>query len=351
MTKKLSLLSILLLLSATIIHAKRYLISCALPGSCPITVYVDGEQYTLTKATQYAIEGEGVIDLELPEGKHTIQAFDNKGYEIYQISQNHVFDDQGNVLYLRVILGGSGHHVEKATPHDWEADLLTTSEPPATTDETATTTEEAPAEETTTETGNSYSSVDFGSDENLSTKHYLEKKAVETGANMFGTIGSAALSGMNYDADGYPNVQLSIGGSRLWGEFGRVKAMLGGTSGFTLYGGVGKDWIFDLPNKDRLAWHAGFGFYFTADFMEQSDFTIGLSYAETPVKEGGVVSLDFDYSYFFGDAKRFGFFVGGSAGVGEVRDILKSTDYNNDNEPGCFMWDLRLGLSIKLWQN
>ena len=85
MTKRIVLLPLFLLLIATAIEAKRYLITCALPGSCPVTVYVDGVQYTLTKATAYAVEGEGVIDIELPEGKHTIQAFDKEGYEILSL--------------------------------------------------------------------------------------------------------------------------------------------------------------------------------------------------------------------------------------------------------------------------
>lgn len=343
MTKRIVLLPLFLLLIATAIEAKRYLITCALPGSCPVTVYVDGVQYTLTKATAYAVEGEGVIDIELPEGKHTIQAFDKEGYEIGQISQNHVLDEQGNVEYLRVILGGSGYNWKKSEPNDLETDATTS-------EEGAATTEEAPTEESLSSDNYSLNMSDYGSESSLTTKQYLEKTAIEKGADMFSNFGKAALGGMSYDADGYPNVQLCVGLSRYFGEFARLKGQFGGASGFILYGGVGKDWLFDLRNKDRLSWHAGMGYYITADYKDQSDFSLGISYAETPVVAGGAVGVDLDYSYFFGRTKRFGFFVGGSAGVGEVRELLEYEDNSSEKSPGCFVWDLRIGLSLKLWQ-
>ena len=63
---------------------------------------------------------------------------------------------------------------------------------------------------------------------------------------------------------GVPYLGLDLGASVFYGEFARLIFATGNVSGFYLYGGVGRDIIFDRKNSDRLLWHAGAGMRYSS---------------------------------------------------------------------------------------
>lgn len=157
---------------------------------------------------------------------------------------------------------------------------------------------------------------------------------------------------MGIEAEGYPNLQLQVGASRAYGEFARLKWCIGGTTGYVLQGGIGKDLIFNMDNSGKTSWHAGMGYYIS----EQGcfDTTFGLNYAETPVTEGGSLNFDLYYTYFFNrgrfcrcrrqyshDRWPYGIFFGGSLGIGNLKGMDK-------DEKGKFIWDIQVGITIAL---
>lgn len=155
-----------------------------------------------------------------------------------------------------------------------------------------------------------------------------------------------AIEVMGVKTYGYPNGQLALGISRVYGEFARLKLCLGGVGGTTLYGGIGKDLFFNCKNNDVIAWHAGLGFYISDE--ENKDFTIGICYSETPVIDNGALMVDLTYSYFFGRKMIFGIFGGGGIGMGKVNEM--TVDEEGNTKGGKFLWDLNIGIAVRLWQ-
>ncbi len=143
--------------------------------------------------------------------------------------------------------------------------------------------------------------------------------------------------------DGYPNFQLQVGASRLYGEFARLKFCGGGEGGFAIYGGVGKDYLFKGEYDDRLLWHVAVGYYGTIG--DASDFTLGVSYAQTSQLYDKVMGLDGTFSFYFGDSTRFGVFIGGGAGVTSPFGYLTGDDPDDVK----LTWDINVGIAFKLW--
>ena len=149
-----------------------------------------------------------------------------------------------------------------------------------------------------------------------------------------------------YTPDGYPYLATSFGLSKLYGEYVRLKASLGKYAGYTLYGGIGKDWLFNGDNKDKLSWHVGLGYYLVPD--DGHEVTLGIAYSETSVVEGGALSFDIGYSYFFPFTnERVGVFAGTGIGIGNLKEALNSKE--GEEFKGKFIWDISIGISIKLF--
>lgn len=181
------------------------------------------------------------------------------------------------------------------------------------------------------------------------------QQAVQHGIeNVGGTIGRGVgriWGGSGYSAEGYPNFQIGVGMSYAWGEFAYAKLLYGDSMGFACYGGVGKDWLFDGKNKRLMTWHAGVGFYIACDSFndEDSDVTVGLTYGNSSAEHDKVLLLDGCYSLFFGKSKRFGLCAGGGLGIGKVNKFISTFTDMDDSVNPSFMWDLRFGLTVKLW--
>ena len=160
--------------------------------------------------------------------------------------------------------------------------------------------------------------------------------AVVKGLNDFGNI---AKEYQHSETDGYPCAQLQLGASHNYGEFARLKCCLGGLAGYMLYGGIGKEYVFDGINNDELLWHAGIGYF--ANTGDGQDFTWSMNYANSPQARKGSLNMEFGYSWFFGDKQLYGVFAGAGFGI---------TEHDTDVERAKFLWNLEVGFAIKLWQ-
>lgn len=160
--------------------------------------------------------------------------------------------------------------------------------------------------------------------------------AVVKGLNDFGSI---AKEYQHSETDGYPCVQLQMGVSHNYGEFARLKCCFGGLAGLLLYGGIGKEFIFDGINKDELLWHVGIGYF--ANTNDGQDFTWSMNYANSPQARKGSLNMEFEYAWFFGDKQLYGVFAGAGFGI---------TEHDTDVEKAKFLWNLEVGFAVKLWQ-
>ena len=136
-------------------------------------------------------------------------------------------------------------------------------------------------------------------------------------------IGNAVNDGLKIPDPSYPNFTIQAGLSRVHGEFIRGKLCLGGAGGYVLYGGVGRDWIFNPKNVDyirpdgkSLACHAGMGYYFGGD---DGEFNIMMDYAQTPMVEHGSLNFLIDGTWYFGVNNHLGAFGGLGFSLGNFK--------------------------------
>lgn len=146
-------------------------------------------------------------------------------------------------------------------------------------------------------------------------------------------------------ADGIPYLGLCLGASHLCGEFARLKACLGGISGFEVYGGVGKEKIFNGDYKDDLNWHAGIGYYFSDGVISgygghtSNVLSLSLIVAKTAYYSDPTIGAQFEWDHFFGESKRVGV-------IGSVGFALGDLDAD---EPDI-LWDVTIGFAVKIFK-
>lgn len=141
-------------------------------------------------------------------------------------------------------------------------------------------------------------------------------------------------------------MRIQGGVSRAWGEFGRIKFEFGSDDnhGGTIFGGLGKDVVWKMDNKDKLLWHAGLGLFF-GDDEQVNNLTISFIYGETSIKENKALILDATYLLSFGPQRRFSLLAGAGFGLGNFNEDVK--DYFYDHR--YFLWDITGGISIRLF--
>ncbi len=137
-------------------------------------------------------------------------------------------------------------------------------------------------------------------------------------------------------ADGVPFIALQAGASICQGEFARLRANFPGATGFTIFGGVGKELIFNRDYKDKMTWHAGCGYYIATDRTYCVNLDI-MAVKAPSISDVGVMA-EVELNYFLPRCPRLGFFLGLGAGLGE----LSSDDTKK-------LWEVSLGVSFKLF--
>lgn len=137
-------------------------------------------------------------------------------------------------------------------------------------------------------------------------------------------------------ADGVPFVALQAGASICQGEFARLRANFSGATGFTVFGGVGKELIFDRDYKDKMTWHAGVGYYVATDRTYCVNLDI-MAVKAPSISDVGIMA-EVEANYFLPRCPRLGFFLGLGVGLGEL-------DSDNTKK----LWEVSLGVSFKLF--
>lgn len=144
------------------------------------------------------------------------------------------------------------------------------------------------------------------------------------------------------DGDAYPGLYLYTGISKAYGEFARLRVALGGFNG---YAGIGKDWLFNGINKNKLLWHAGIGglYHFGDKKNPWGDISGMVTVAQTAAWEKISLMIDCDFTYWFGRWCRVGCFGGAGFGFANINDVGKK------NAAGTkFAWNLEFGLTFRL---
>ena len=155
------------------------------------------------------------------------------------------------------------------------------------------------------------------------------KKYTYRSSNWMDDIGRSVERGRNRYDPAYSNLTLQAGVSRVHGEFIRAKACLGGQTGYVLYGGVGRDWLFDAknekflgPDAKKMGWHAGLGYY-GGDLNGETatgEFALMMDYAETPMVDNGSLNLWLEGTWYFGASGHFGAFGGLGVSGGNLKN-------------------------------
>lgn len=136
--------------------------------------------------------------------------------------------------------------------------------------------------------------------------------------------------------NGVPFLALQAGASICQGEFGRLRANFPGATGFTMFGGIGKELIFNRDYKDKLTWHAGIGYYIATDPTYCVNLDL-MAVKAASISDVGIMA-QIDMNYFLPRCPRLGFFCGLGVGMGE----LSSDDYKK-------LWEFSLGVTFKLF--
>ena len=139
----------------------------------------------------------------------------------------------------------------------------------------------------------------------------------------------------------YPGLHLYTGISKAYGEYARLRAAFNGVN---VHAGVGKDWLFDGINKDKLLWHAGLGGYYSFGGKDPwGDILGSVTVAKTAAWENVSLMLDCDFTYWFGRWRRVGCYCGAGAGFADIKDFGKQ-----DGHGTKFAWNLEFGLCFRL---
>ena len=310
-------------------NTKTYKFWTSTPGACPITVTVNGTSYQL-------YSGSSTFTLTL-SGSPNIIAYDKYGDNM-RINREAVYDGSRTYLQYVSVNIGANHwqHIPKS-----KGQTPSSNEPVSKAPEN-----NQPIDDSSDDT--SYSNNSYGNNSNESIKDYAANKLGETVGGAIGTgFTNLYQGGVGQESDGYPNFQIRSGLSRAYGEFIGLKWCIGGESGLALYGGVGKDWLFNGDNHEKMLWHAGLGMYTSLE-GDVDDLSIGITYSESAIiKE--TLMLDIAYSRFFGDGQKIGFCVGGGIGYGNIGSLKEGEDGKLITRDTKFVWDLKIGIAFKLW--
>lgn len=150
----------------------------------------------------------------------------------------------------------------------------------------------------------------------------------------------ASRHAQHVDGKAYPGLHLFTGISKAYGEFARLRVTY---SAMSIYAGIGKDWLFNGINKDKLLWHAGIGgLYHFGGKDPWGDIGGAVTVAQTAAWENVSLMIDCDFIYWFGRWKRVGCFAGAGAGFADVKDFGK------EKNSGGFAWNLEFGLVLKI---
>lgn len=164
----------------------------------------------------------------------------------------------------------------------------------------------------------------------------IHEGAMEAYKDAFGRMSKNVDENKHVMANGVPFLALQGGASICQGEFGRLRANFPGATGFTAFGGVGKELIFNRDYKDKMTWHAGLGYYVATDRTYCANLDL-MAVKAASISDVGLLA-QVELNYFLPRCPRLGFFCGFGVGFGEW-----------DRDEPKKLWEFNLGISLKLF--
>ncbi|MBR0024715.1 MAG: hypothetical protein IJP59_08920 [Muribaculaceae bacterium] len=315
---------LLIILTSTSAHATTYVFKTELSTSAmPIRLQINGDEYWFTSSgDKFTLELNGTYNCSCEDA-----------YGQWLKIETARMDDGTVNVYIGGIMPSWSNHGKR---RKWSYSNGTI------------------IENSTGSSGDSYSNYDSSDSQdgyNDGYNYYSEKygspeenaeKAKKNLKKAAGFVGDLVSNG---------DKQFLIRGalSRAWGTYGRVEARFGGGVAFMIYGGVGKDFVWNLENKDKLSWHAGLGLALPlgddGELTSPSDVSLGLTYGETPAYENKALLLELAFSHFFGSSRRFGLFASAGFGLGNFNEDIKEWFYDNRH----YVWDVTAGIAIRIF--
>lgn len=165
----------------------------------------------------------------------------------------------------------------------------------------------------------------------------LEESTAKSMQHGMERIGSQVNQYMHIERDGIPFLGIYAGASLTKGENVALRANFPGATGFTMSGGIGKDFLFNRPYKDKMTWFAGLGYYFS----ESSSWVVNLdvmAVKSAQISDVGIL-LQVDYEYFIPPYRRFGVTADFGIGFGEL-----------DRDKPKTLWEFGIGIAFKLFR-
>lgn len=150
-------------------------------------------------------------------------------------------------------------------------------------------------------------------------------------------VGDQVHRYMHIQRDGIPFLGIYAGASLTKGEHMALRANFPGATGFTVSGGVGKDFLFNRPYKDKMTWFAGLGYYFS----ESDSWVVNLdlmAVKSAQISDVGIV-VQAEYEYFIPPYRRFGVTADFGIGFGEF-----------DRDKPKTLWEFGIGVAFKLFR-
>lgn len=137
--------------------------------------------------------------------------------------------------------------------------------------------------------------------------------------------------------DGIPFLGIYAGASLVKGENLALRVNFPGATGFTLSGGIGKDYLFNRPYKDKMTWFAGLGYYFS----ESDSWVVNMdlmAVKSAQISDVGIL-IQAEYEYFIPPYRRFGVTADFGIGFGEF-----------DRDKPKTLWEFGIGVAFKLFR-
>lgn len=172
----------------------------------------------------------------------------------------------------------------------------------------------------------------------LTAQNIIENAAAQSMMNSVTTIGEQVPLYTHIHRDGIPFLGLYAGASLVKGEHAALRFNFPGATGFTCFGGVGKDYLFNRPYKDKMTWFAGAGYYFS----ESDSWLVNLDVMAVKSAQISDVGLlvQAEYEYFIPPYRRFGITANFGIGAGEL-----------DRDEPKVLWEFGVGIAFKLFRN
>ena len=150
----------------------------------------------------------------------------------------------------------------------------------------------------------------------------IENPVTQGATNLTNSLSNITYERWHVISDPYPNVTMQTGLSNIYGEYFRAKFCIGGAAGSVLYGGFGRDYLFDAKNEKYIGpdaktfcWHIGLGLYLGG---EHSEFALLMDYADTPLVANGSLNLMYEGSWYCLLDGHLGLFGGLGCSIGDL---------------------------------